>query len=49
MVAVEAGEDLLRYLANTQFVVFEQSGHCPFLEEPDNCIAVVAPFMLELA
>ncbi|MBE9513085.1 MAG: alpha/beta hydrolase [Chloroflexi bacterium] len=31
---VAAGEHLHQSLPNTQLIVFEQSGHCPFLEEP---------------
>lgn len=36
LIPVAAGEHLCQNLPDAQLVVFEQSGHCPFLEEPER-------------
>lgn len=34
-----------RAIPNSRFVVFEQSGHLPFFEEPDAFLAALEPFL----
>ena len=48
LVPIEAGEYLQKTLLNAQLVVFENSGHCPFLEEPALFNKVVDQFIQSL-
>lgn len=45
---VAAGEDLAQRISDSRLVVFEESGHCPFLEEPDRFNAEVERFIESL-
>jgi proline iminopeptidase len=38
-------EQFKTYAPKAQFVMFEKSGHFPFVEEPDQFIRVVADFL----
>lgn len=49
MVPLEAGEHLLEQLPHARLVVFEQSGHCPFWEEPERFNHEVEQFIQSLA
>ncbi len=42
-------EDLKQRIPHAEVVMFEDSGHCPFLEETDRFNAVVAEFVARLA
>ncbi len=44
-----AGEDLAERIRGSRLVVFEESGHCPFLEEPDRFNAELEQFVASLA
>ena len=46
---VAAGEYLKQNLPQAQMVVFEQSGHCPFLEEPERFNREVDRFLSSLS
>lgn len=48
LVPVEAGEFLAEQLPDARLVVFDQSGHCPFLEETDRFNEVVDEFIASL-
>jgi len=48
LVPVEAGEYLQKILPDARLVIFEKSGHCPFLEEPDLFNTVVDQFIQSL-
>ena len=41
LVPVEAEEWVVEQMPNARLVVFEESGHCPFIEEPDRFNQVV--------
>jgi pimeloyl-ACP methyl ester carboxylesterase len=45
---LEAGEHLREILPNSRLVVFEESGHCPFLEEPGKFNDSVLEFVRAL-
>lgn len=44
LVPVAAGEDLATRIKDSKLLVFENSSHCPFLEEPDRFNLVVSQF-----
>jgi pimeloyl-ACP methyl ester carboxylesterase len=46
---IAAGEYLNQNLPQAQMVVFEQSGHCPFLEEPERFNKEVDQFLRSLS
>ncbi len=48
LVPAAAGEHVKEVLANASLVLFENSGHCPFLEEADLFNAVVDEFIQSL-
>ncbi|WP_221567896.1 alpha/beta fold hydrolase [Alkalihalobacillus sp. TS-13] len=48
LIPVEAGEYLNKHIVNSQLIVFEDSCHCPFLEEPENFNEVVTEFVQSL-
>ncbi len=48
LVPVAAGEHLQQTLPNARLVVFENSSHCPFLEEPDRFNEEVDRFIQSL-
>jgi non-heme chloroperoxidase len=48
LVPVAAGEHLQQNLPHARLVVFEESSHCPFLEEPDRFNREVDQFMRSL-
>lgn len=48
LVKVAAGEDLVERLPNARLVVFEESSHCPFLEEPELFNRTVLEFVQSL-
>ncbi|MGK3981661.1 alpha/beta hydrolase [Sorangium sp. So ce136] len=48
LVPVAAGEHLVRHLPDARLLVFEGSGHCPFLEEPDRFNEEVDRFIRSL-
>lgn len=48
LVPVAAGEHLVRHLPDARLLVFEESGHCPFLEEPDRFNEEVHRFIQSL-
>ena len=45
MMPVEAGEHLRGVLPNSRLVIFEESGHCPFLEESERFNSCVLEFV----
>ncbi len=45
LLPVAAGEDLVQRIPTAELVVFENSSHCPFLEEPDLFNLTVADFV----
>ncbi|WLD94418.1 alpha/beta fold hydrolase [Alkalihalobacillus sp. AL-G] len=45
LIPVEAGEYLHKHIPNSELVIFENSCHCPFLEEADHFNEVVASFI----
>ena len=47
LLPVAAGEDLVRRMPNARLQVFENSSHCPFLEEPELFNATLARFTLD--
>jgi pimeloyl-ACP methyl ester carboxylesterase len=47
-VPVAAGEYMRDRMPNAQLVVFEESNHCPFLEEPDRFNQVVDDWIQSL-
>ncbi|MGK4006090.1 alpha/beta hydrolase [Sorangium sp. So ce1036] len=49
LVPVAAGEYLARRLPDARLLVFEESGHCPFLEEPDRFNEEVHRFIQSLS
>jgi pimeloyl-ACP methyl ester carboxylesterase len=48
MMPPEAGEHLHGVLPNSRLVIFEKSGHCPFLEEPGKFNDIVLEFVRTL-
>ena len=48
LVPVAAGEHLQENIPDARLVVFENSGHCPFLEEPDRFNQEVDQFIQSL-
>jgi pimeloyl-ACP methyl ester carboxylesterase len=48
LVPVAAEEEVASQLPDARLVVFEESGHCPFLEEPDRFNQVVDEFVAQL-
>ncbi|MDM5155194.1 alpha/beta hydrolase [Bacillus sp. DX1.1] len=48
LIPVAAGEHLHKHINNSQFVIFENSCHCPFLEETDHFNKVVDSFIQSL-
>jgi pimeloyl-ACP methyl ester carboxylesterase len=48
LVPVVAEEYVVERLPNARLVVFEESGHCPFLEEPEEFNRVLADFVESL-
>jgi non-heme chloroperoxidase len=48
LVPVQVGEYLQKILPDARLVIFEKSGHCPFLEEPDLFNTVVDQFIQSL-
>ena len=42
------GEPLAEGLPDAEHVVFEESGHCPFVEEPDRFVRVVSDWLARL-
>jgi len=48
LIPVAAGEHLCQNLPDARLVVFEQSGHCPFLEEPERFNQEVDHFVQSL-
>ena len=48
LVPVEAGDYLQKILPDAHLVIFEKSGHCPFLEEPNLFNTVVDEFIQSL-
>jgi len=48
LVPVVAGEWMAERLPNARLEIFEQSGHCPFLEEPDRFSEVVSGWIESL-
>jgi pimeloyl-ACP methyl ester carboxylesterase len=45
---VSGGEQLREHLSDARLVVFENSGHCPFLEEPETFNTEVGQFIRSL-
>ena len=48
LVPIAAEEYVVEQMPNARLAVFEQSGHCPFLEEPDRFNEVVDEFVRSL-
>lgn len=48
LIPVAAGEHLKKSIANSQLEVFEQSCHCPFLEEPVKFNRVIDSFVTSI-
>ena len=48
LVPVVAEEEVVRLMGGARLVVFEESGHCPFLEEPDRFNQVVDEWIQSL-
>ncbi|MFD0771905.1 alpha/beta fold hydrolase [Bacillus sp. CGMCC 1.60114] len=48
LIPVAAGEHLHKHIKNSQLIVFEESCHCPFLEETDHFNKVVETFVQSL-
>jgi pimeloyl-ACP methyl ester carboxylesterase len=48
LVPVAAGEWLRDHVPGSELVLFERSGHCPMLEEPERFNALVADFVARL-
>jgi pimeloyl-ACP methyl ester carboxylesterase len=48
LIPVEAGQHLERTLPDARLVIFENSSHCPFLEEPDRFNDELERFVLSL-
>jgi non-heme chloroperoxidase len=48
LIPVAAGEHLHEHIPNSELVIFEESCHCPFLEEPDLFNATVSEFIKKL-
>ncbi|MDQ3181781.1 MAG: alpha/beta hydrolase [Acidobacteriota bacterium] len=44
----QAGEKMSEKIQNSRSIIFEQSGHFPFLEEPEKYLKTVADFVLNL-
>jgi len=44
---IECAQELTRSIPNNRFVVFENSGHSPFVEEKDKFLEVVGTFLRE--
>jgi proline iminopeptidase len=42
---VACSEELARGIPNVRLVIFEHSGHAPFVEEPDRFIGEITPFL----
>ncbi|PEA54003.1 alpha/beta hydrolase [Bacillus pseudomycoides] len=45
LIPVAAGEHLHKHLQNSQLIIFENSCHCPFLEEADSFNKIVEHFI----
>jgi pimeloyl-ACP methyl ester carboxylesterase len=45
---IAAGEWIRDHVPGAELVLFERSGHCPMLEEPDAFNALVAGFVARL-
>jgi pimeloyl-ACP methyl ester carboxylesterase len=48
LIPVAAGEHLAQHMPNARLVIFEESSHCPFLEEPQRFNDEVASFVQSL-
>ncbi|MGI8314795.1 alpha/beta fold hydrolase [Halobacillus mangrovi] len=48
LIPVAAGEHLKKSIANSQLEIFEQSCHCPFLEEPEKFNRLIESFLTSL-
>jgi proline iminopeptidase len=48
MTALDAGEYIASVQPNARLVVFEESGHTPFVEEPERFRDEVAGFIADL-
>ncbi|WP_028399980.1 alpha/beta fold hydrolase [Ectobacillus panaciterrae] len=49
LIPVAAGEHLKKHIPHSQLVIFENSCHCPFLEEADHFNAVVDTYIRSLS
>ncbi len=45
LVPIAAEEYVAEQMPNARLVVFEESGHCPFIEEPDRFNQVLADWI----
>ncbi|WP_373270833.1 alpha/beta fold hydrolase [Bacillus canaveralius] len=48
LIPVAAGEYLHEHIANSELIIFENSCHCPFLEETDLFNKTVDEFLFKL-
>jgi pimeloyl-ACP methyl ester carboxylesterase len=48
LIPVAGGEHLVKNLPSARLLMFEESGHCPFLEEPDRFNGEVDQFIMSL-
>ena len=45
LIPLAMGEWCRDNIAGSEYVVFEESGHCPQLEEPERCVATITGFL----